>query len=71
MPQFERPERAQSWSRVMPPKICVSANAPTNKKTITISPTTAERRDVGSSGPSFSSGSHRSGFLTLWYLRNA
>jgi hypothetical protein len=65
IPQFERPDSAQSCSRVMPPKTRVSTNAPKSKPTMMSSPMTAARRDSGSCGRFWSSGSQWSGFLIL------
>jgi hypothetical protein len=68
--QFDRPDKAQSCTRAMPPRIWVSAKPATTTITIITSPSRAARREVGAGCGSGSGGRQGSGFRILYLLHN-
>jgi hypothetical protein len=61
--QFERPDKAQSCRRAMPPRVCVNSKPAITRITIMASPMRAARRMLGGGSGARSGGCHWSGFL--------
>lgn len=80
--QLDRPDKAQSCRRAIPPKVCVRNRPASIRSKIIASPMSAARRVVGGGSGSGSWGCQGSGFLMVapfvkqmsrkaWYLRDA